>query len=95
MTKREDERVRTFAISTLSQGYPRVALRRLGPKPILEPAAALERLIALHPPEEEPELDSTASQKQISISNNLAFETLLQIPKISVPGLSGLRPSHF
>ena len=92
---RADERVRTSAISALSEGYPGVDLRRLDPKPILEPAAALERLIALHPPEEEPELDSTATHKQISISNGLAFKTLQLIPSISAPGPSDLRPCHF
>ena len=93
-TTRSNERVRAAAMSALCDGYPGVALRRLDPKPILEPAAAMRPLQVLHPSEEEPTLTAQCESSAPEISAELAIRTLKKMPSISAPGVSGLRPSH-
>ena len=71
-----------------------MVLRRLNPKPILEPCAAFQPLLKLHPSEDEPVLVRHGDHAAPEISADLATRTLKKMPSISAPGCSGLRPSH-
>ena len=91
---RSNEKIRAAAMSALAEGYPGTALRRLDPKPILEPAAAYNPLLALHPAEQEYDYNLTTAQRKVTIEPDAAVKVLLKMPSISAPGPSGLRASH-